>query len=751
MEEKMMKSNGVDSRSSAMKRRWLLSAAAVLLICCLVFVGAAGATTTYYVSPTGNQDGSSVDSPSNLTSVLNLIKTGTDNEYVALLLEGEYTDNNYVIERTAANKATITLKAYGDANAVIKTPIIITSKCISCTTFEKLNFSGISGTAITVKYDSNNKYSGDVVLESCNFINCVNGILVDRSSNAVQLFKVQNTSFSSISGYAIRGYFGNAKKGITISNCKIDGATQGFWIRTINKDGKLIIKDNIITTNQYCIRLGQVPYPKKDGGSTPTSIYSVEITNNDLRVNSPHNSNIYNSSILIQGYIKKEILISENMMDGNEEDKVLLYLDGATKSGGDIILDKNYWDGENPVGKEAPISWGLYISPPQNQIPYYLDVGKTELYTYSTYKVDIRQPENGVIKFEEITYNELTLRTDLNNGYPENSEVTLTINSATGYSLSSLKVIDEDGTGIDVVENKFTMPAKNVTVTASFTANTYNIEVIDGSAEPEQAEINTEVTLIPDIKEGYTFKEWSVMSGGDITITDNKFTMPASDVSIKAVFEENPVDEPSPSTSSGSGSEGNYLSYPRTTVNGGLVDFGASKVIKEVILPEGSSGSVLLKVDTVEKWPKALETEYTFDISVEKLGDGMAYIHFEIPVSALESLELTPADICAYHFEGEVWTKLPTTYEVKDGTVCYEAETDSFSPFKLVIEEGAATQKEGENVPTVPPTETPDVPDEPEILPPIDEPTKPADEPETPAPILAVLAGLGAAFIVRRK
>ncbi|MBO5367054.1 hypothetical protein J6A32_00335, partial [Methanocorpusculum sp.] len=148
---------------------------------------------------------------------------------------------------------------------------------------------------------------------------------------------------------------------------------------------------------------------------------------------------------------------------------------------------------------------------------------------------------------------------------------------------------------------------------------------------------------------------------------------------------------------------------------------------------------------------KALDTEYTFDISVEKLGDGMAYIHFESPVSTLDRLAITPADIGVYHLVDEVWVKLAVTYEVKDGMVCYEAETDSFSPFKLVIEEGAATQKEEENVPTVPPTEEPDVPDEPEILPPIDEPTKPADEPETPAPILAVLAGLGAAFIVRRK
>ena len=740
-----MKSRRESSLSSVMKHWRLISVAAVLLAVCLAFVGGVGAETTYYVSPTGNQDGTTVDKPSNLTSVLNLIKTGTDNKYVVLLLEGEYTDNNYVIERTAVNKATITLKAYGDANAVIKTPIIITSKYISSTTFEKLNLSGISATAVTVTHDNNNyKYSGDVVLESCNFINCDNGILVDKSSNNVQLFNVLNTSFNSISGYAIRGYFGSAKKGITISNCNIDGAAQGLWIRTISENNKLIIKENIITTNQYCIRLGQVPYPKKEGGSTPTSIHSVEITHNDLTVNNPHNSNIYNSGILIQGYIKKDILISENTLDGEE----LLYLDGATKSGGDIILDKNYWDGENPVGKEVPISWGLYVSPPQSQIPYYLDVDKTELYDDSTYKVDIHQPENGVVKFKEITYKELTLRTDLNNGYPKGSEVTLTINPATGYSLSSLKVIDEDDSEIEVVENKFTMPEKNVTVTVLFTANIYNIEVIDGSAEPNNAEINTEVTLIPDTKEGYTFKEWSVIKGGEITITDNKFIMPASDVHIKAVFEEIPKDNEVFSSNGGSGI-GGYDSHPRTTVNGGLVDFGSSKVVKAVLLPEGSSGSVVLKVDTIEKWPKELETEYTFDISVEKLGEGMAYIHFEIPESTLESLGITPADICAYHLVDDVWVKLITTYEVKDGTVFYEAETDSFSPFKLVIEEGAAEPKAEETEPVIPPTEEPE--DKPqEELPPIEPPVQPT-EPESPSPILAVLAGLGAAAVLRRK
>ena len=35
----------------------------------------------------------------------------------------------------------------------------------------------------------------------------------------------------------------------------------------------------------------------------------------------------------------------------------------------------------------------------------------------------------------------------------------------------------------------------------------------------------------------YQFKEWNVVSG-DVSVTDNKFTMPAGNVTIKAVFEE---------------------------------------------------------------------------------------------------------------------------------------------------------------------------------------------------------------------
>ena len=84
-----------------------------------------------------------------------------------------------------------------------------------------------------------------------------------------------------------------------------------------------------------------------------------------------------------------------------------------------------------------------------------------------------------------------------------------------------------------VESNEFT-----VTWTA---AETYSVTVQNdgngsGSATPTTAEAGTEITLSATANTGYHFKEWQVISGS-VTITDNKFTMPASDVTVKAIFE----------------------------------------------------------------------------------------------------------------------------------------------------------------------------------------------------------------------
>ena len=57
------------------------------------------------------------------------------------------------------------------------------------------------------------------------------------------------------------------------------------------------------------------------------------------------------------------------------------------------------------------------------------------------------------------------------------------------------------------------------------------------SASHAKAAAGTEITLTAMPKEGYHFKEWQVISGG-VTIKNNKFTMPDSEVEIKAIFEK---------------------------------------------------------------------------------------------------------------------------------------------------------------------------------------------------------------------
>ena len=63
------------------------------------------------------------------------------------------------------------------------------------------------------------------------------------------------------------------------------------------------------------------------------------------------------------------------------------------------------------------------------------------------------------------------------------------------------------------------------------------------SASPDKAVAGTEITLTATPKEDYRFKAWQVVSPAGLVITNNKFTMPDSNVEVKAIFEE---DAPAP-------------------------------------------------------------------------------------------------------------------------------------------------------------------------------------------------------------
>lgn len=130
----------------------------------------------------------------------------------------------------------------------------------------------------------------------------------------------------------------------------------------------------------------------------------------------------------------------------------------------------------------------------------------------------------------------------------EGDEITLNVNLATGYKLTSLK-INEAEHSADVVEGKYTfsMPAEAVTVTASFD-NHYNVVLgsatngsftVNGeSTSPVSIVYGTTVNLVATPATGYVFKTWTVEGAtvASATAATTTFTMPAGNVTVGATF-----------------------------------------------------------------------------------------------------------------------------------------------------------------------------------------------------------------------
>lgn len=137
--------------------------------------------------------------------------------------------------------------------------------------------------------------------------------------------------------------------------------------------------------------------------------------------------------------------------------------------------------------------------------------------------------------------------------------VTLTIQPENGYRLKTLTVTDLS-TGFGITPNaittgtdySFKMPASRVSVSATFEpipAQTFNVNPVASPTEggtvvaaPSQAAEGTEVTVSATANEGYTLAGISVTAanGATVDLNNNKFTMPASNVTVTATFTKNP-------------------------------------------------------------------------------------------------------------------------------------------------------------------------------------------------------------------
>ena len=124
--------------------------------------------------------------------------------------------------------------------------------------------------------------------------------------------------------------------------------------------------------------------------------------------------------------------------------------------------------------------------------------------------------------------------------------VELTVTPDKGYDIYEVKV---DGVEIEPEDAEhgkytFTMPAKDVTVSASFDPQIYNITVnlptngTIGTDPTTEAACGSQVRLTITPEEGYALKSLKVVDGDnvEVAVENDSFTMPASNVTVTATF-----------------------------------------------------------------------------------------------------------------------------------------------------------------------------------------------------------------------
>ena len=164
----------------------------------------------------------------------------------------------------------------------------------------------------------------------------------------------------------------------------------------------------------------------------------------------------------------------------------------------------------------ARINGNTFIMPARN-------VEVSAVFTANAYSITVVQPTGGTVSASATSATAGTT-------------VKLTANPAEGYTLDYFTL---DGARIN--GNTFIMPARNVEVSAVFTANAYSITVVQPtggtvSASATSATAGTTVKLTANPAEGYTL-DYFTLDGA--RINGNTFIMPARNVEVSAVFTAN--------------------------------------------------------------------------------------------------------------------------------------------------------------------------------------------------------------------
>jgi hypothetical protein len=268
----------------------------------------------------------------------------------------------------------------------------------------------------------------------------------------------------------------------------------------------------------------------------------------------------------------------------------------------------------------------------------------------------------------------------------EGDTVTLTVTPEAGYQYTEGSlIVTKTGSGEQVtlsgsdLSYTFTMPANNVTVTATFTAISYTINITDPgngnsvSADPSgSATVGTTVTLTVTPADGYQLQSITVTKAdsGEVEVNGSNntrtFTMPASNVTVAAVFEVQSTDDGTYTITLASLSHGHVTGPSNLTVAAGTQyiviiahpDMGYQYVANSITVTKASggtvsvsqfdtSGSFTMPADNVTVTAQFTAKSYTITISQPSNGSITAKIGSEVKDTATVedtiTLTATPA------------------------------------------------------------------------------------------------------------
>ena len=138
---------------------------------------------------------------------------------------------------------------------------------------------------------------------------------------------------------------------------------------------------------------------------------------------------------------------------------------------------------------------------------------------------------------------EETLTASITPGNATNQNVTWSSDDTSVATVDATGKVNAMGAGTATITVTTADGGKTATCTVTVNPVQYTVTVqTDGngtaSASPATATAGTTVTLTADPDSGYHFERWEIVSGG-VTISGNQFTMPAGNVTVKAVFDRN--------------------------------------------------------------------------------------------------------------------------------------------------------------------------------------------------------------------